>query len=331
MKYPFHDAARKGDIETVMALVAAGADVNAPDHKGNLVLNHAALSGNVDLCRFLLENGANLDATDKEGKTALHWAAMSGENDVLRLLIRCGSNVNRHDHYGSYTALHLAVACSAHNSAIETVDILLAAGADIHACTRWGTTALISAAIRGHQPLVEHLLSCGADVDARSYDGKTPLLTVAKLGIVLNQNGMVTLLLDHGADVSAKDREGCTAMHWAALYERSALAELLLSRGAEINARDRTGKTPFMYACGPPPPSPTIAMVESITDPEKRKKFENHLPKAYEKRAKMVQFWLEHGADAAARDEQGMTALDYALKQGRPEIIQVLEGLGSSD
>lgn len=58
----------------------------------------------------------------------------------------------------------------------------------------------------------------------------------------------VTRLLDRGAQVDARDKEGMTALHAAAENGDAALVRLLAARGADINARDAYGMTPVYIA-----------------------------------------------------------------------------------
>jgi ankyrin repeat protein len=50
------------------------------------------------------------------------------------------------------------------------------------------------------------------------------------------------MLLDHGADVDARQQAGWTALHAAAQHGDTDLAELLLSRGADPRLRSDEGK-----------------------------------------------------------------------------------------
>lgn len=81
-----------------------------------------------------------------------------------------------------------------------------------------------------------------AAVDHTALDKE--LLEAAKEG----STDMVRSLLDRGADVNAKDDDGWTPLHWAAVLEQPEIARTLLDRGADIHARNNDGLTPLQVA-----------------------------------------------------------------------------------
>ena len=84
-------AAREGHDDTVKALLASGAGVNAKDEQGNTALIEAARYGHDDVVRALLAGGASIQAKDKEGKTALMLAAQGGHTEIVQLLKQAGA------------------------------------------------------------------------------------------------------------------------------------------------------------------------------------------------------------------------------------------------
>ncbi|XP_049796001.1 ankyrin repeat domain-containing protein 54-like [Schistocerca nitens] len=101
------DAAEDWDMEEIMALVAAGADVRARDECESTALHRAAESGHVEAVKSLLEAGAEVDARDCRQVTPLHLAAYEGNTRVVRLLLGASADPNARDLEGR-TPLHEA-------------------------------------------------------------------------------------------------------------------------------------------------------------------------------------------------------------------------------
>jgi hypothetical protein len=60
---------------------------------------------------------------------------------------------------------------------------------------------------------------------------------------------MVTLLIDHGADINAGDVFLTTALHWASAGNQQAIAERLIEAGADINSKGRWIQPPDRIGC----------------------------------------------------------------------------------
>ncbi len=144
-------AAGAGNMDTVKAMMAAGADVNAASKNGTTALMAAAAQGHLDIARFLVENGADVNARTTEtftlggvpfskGTTPLSQAAHGGYADVVAFLIEHGADVNAKDDDTDIDALFLA----AEMGHMKVVKILVENGADVFAETKMGT-ALVAA------------------------------------------------------------------------------------------------------------------------------------------------------------------------------------------
>ena len=67
-------------------------------------------------------------------------------------------------------------------------------------------------------------------------DGITPLMFACSSG----RNNFVSILLDSGADVHAKDEEECTALHFAARNGHDDVCHNLLESGANVSGRKQS-------------------------------------------------------------------------------------------
>src|ERR1044071_5426975 len=74
-------AASKGDMESVSALLAAGADVNGQDVFGHTALMFAAGEGHLEIVQILLSEGAEVNASNQVGATAFSRAGAIDKAD----------------------------------------------------------------------------------------------------------------------------------------------------------------------------------------------------------------------------------------------------------
>ncbi len=140
-------AAKKGGVNDLIAVLASGADANSPDECGNTPLMYAVLMGHADCVRVLLNYGAQTDVTDSHGYTPLHVALRAPSPDCLSALIAAGANVNRFTPNG-WTPLGYA----AMRNHADCVRLLLEApGITPAALNAYGETALHVAKKYGHE------------------------------------------------------------------------------------------------------------------------------------------------------------------------------------
>ena len=130
------------------------------------------------------------------------------------------------------TALHWAV----YLNDLETVDLLIAAGAAPDVTNELGVAPLYLACENGNAALARKLLAAGATPHAMLPSGETALMTAARAGSA----GAVRALLAHGADVQAREAmEEQTALMWAASQRHAGVVDALLGAGADVHARSR--------------------------------------------------------------------------------------------
>jgi len=276
-----HSAASAGDVESVRELLKKGVDPNAKNKYGWTPLHEAASEGHVDVVKLLLEHGADPNAKNEGGWTPLHVAAYRGHVDVARLLLQYGVDPNVQNERGR-TPLHVA-------------------------------------AIRGRVDVVRFLLEHGANPNARDKDSMTPLHLMSDyyefLSLLTSYGDMdevlkygnpqpprwvpfhvevAKLLLEHGADLNAKNKYGWTPLHYAALNGRVDIVATLLEHGADPNVQDKFGRTPLHLA-------------------------------ASEGRVDVVRLLLERGADPTVKDKDGDTPLDIARRRGHREVVSLIE------
>jgi ankyrin repeat protein len=160
--------------------------------------------------------------------------------ESITLMLDAGADPNASDTGFGWTPLMAAVG----SPNLDAARLLVARGAIVNQRTHAGT-ALHRAAQWHNVDAVRFLLERGADVNATDSFRNTPLLSLSNYfsGSGTKATAIATMLLDAGADIDARNKEGVTSVLAAAGGKNVPLVELLLSRGADINARDSEGRT----------------------------------------------------------------------------------------
>jgi len=163
-----------------------------------------------------------------------------------------------------------------------------------------GERTLWYAAWSGNLRLTRELLAEGDDPNV-GVNGRTPLMeAVDEPGQFFDdaREAVVHALLVAGADVTARDPDGWTALHFAGRADVRAI-ELLLSAGADPHARTGDGTTPLHLAAA-----------------------DNNVDAA--------RALIAAGADPAGPNHQGLTPVDVARRNHDPvelrSLLFVLEG-----
>ncbi len=105
-------------------------------------------------------------------------------------------------------------------------------------------SSLAWAAGHGLSDLIQQLIAAGVDVDAREKDGSTPLFNAVRG----NRLEAGRLLLDSGAEVNLVDLTGRTAIGYAALNGNTDQIRLLLEKSAKFDNIDSHGRSPLWLA-----------------------------------------------------------------------------------
>ncbi|CAN0409601.1 unnamed protein product [Ectocarpus sp. 12 AP-2014] len=232
-----------GHADIVTALIQHGAFVDATDSRGCTALFKVSLDTNAALIDKLVAAGASMNGiVDATGRTPLHHACMNDCPEAIVSMLRHGARVDAKDDDGD-TPLHVASTegCS------DGIRALVQHGADIKALTAKGRTPLVLTAESGFENATQVLLDAGADVNAPAdHTDGSAALSLATLSEYVD--GTMKVLIQHGADVNARNTNGFTALHRAAMCNEVDGIDVLISAGAIIEAPDNHKSTPLAVA-----------------------------------------------------------------------------------
>jgi ankyrin repeat protein len=245
-------AARENRLEAARILTGAGADVNMTMANGTSPLLMAILNGHYELAALLVDKGANPNLADTNGKAALYGAvdmrnlattdtpgpqADKGEAlELIRSLLSHGALVNarmtgKPPFRGGANRAWLSEPGgtpfyrAAVSGDITVMRLLLAHGADPYIATNDNTTPLMVAAGIGFLQGSTYVWSEREALEA------------------------LQLCLELG-NIHAVNDAGLTALHGAAFRGWNAGVQTLVDKGAKLDAKDKQGRTPLNWADG---------------------------------------------------------------------------------
>jgi ankyrin repeat protein len=221
-------------------LLAAGVDVNAADRNGFTALHNLLQrpAAPVEAVQLVIQQGANLSATDRLGRAPLMMCL--NENSAVALplpqiaaLIKAGADCSRSDRAG-VTPLQWCVV-STGGGRFKLLKMLLEGGVDVNYINSDdGQTALCKAVFTDNIEAVQVLLAAGSDVHHRDSRNMTPLFMVHSLPVL-------SLLLAAGADVHAVSNVGISVLHMVcghvAPQATAAAVCGLIKAGVDVTAR----------------------------------------------------------------------------------------------
>lgn len=238
-----HQAVRKGDEEAVRALLDMGEDINAVSEEhsfeGLSPLAVACRTCDIPMSVLLLELGADPSLKNSAGELPI--VALFGP----QLMLHAPKNLYRDRLAERLVELLARHGFDPDSSLNDQGDCLLGLACSSQNGRGVGRDSVI-------HMVVEEAVRLGADVNRKNNAGQTPLM-LSCAGDFQTMEEVQTALLEAGADVTLRDAQGNTVLHYAAQQasnrDAAAMTALLLDFGEpDANAVNVAGKTALDYA-----------------------------------------------------------------------------------
>jgi ankyrin repeat protein len=277
----FSYAARAGKIDVLKTLLEKGVPANS-----NAILMAAqgsrAGANPIEVYQYLESLKLKPTVVGKNGENALHSIVRKPKQaDIIQYFLSKGVDVNQADENGNTVFMNAA----ASNRETATLDILLPKVKDINQGNSKGVSAL-AFAVRSNSPeVIGYLIGKGADINttdkngdnlafylaqsyntqrANEFDDKVKVLqekgfkiagpakngnTLYHVAVAKNDLSLVKKLEAYQIDVNAKNSEGITALHKAAMVSKDdTMLKYLVSIGAKKEIQTSFQETAFDLA-----------------------------------------------------------------------------------
>jgi len=288
-------------------------------------LTDAFTSGKHECFLELLADRSDPNETNDEGTTLLAMVCGSWSGlDLVEPLLKAGADPNRKS---KFIPLRIAAA----NGMDTVVRLLLDAGADVHARSESGWTALVSAAGSGNIDVVQMLLDAGADPNADDNEGRTAY----RQALERNNRDIAELLRPLTRDIDGAEKpwrankEGKSPerrLFAAAEAGDAEFVRRLLAEGTSADIADESFDTPLHHAAGKGHVDVIDALLEAGAplDVSGCMDLTPVLRAVYDGELAAVRRLVEAGADIAATDSEGRNAVELARHRGCDEVTDYL-------
>jgi ankyrin repeat protein len=317
-----HRAAKKGEVDKIKKLLAAGRAVDERDPTGQTALMFAAANNRLDAFRELLQAKADPNAVDLKGQSVFQHMAQADSSAMVRAWIDAGGNVNQ-ETMGRSGLRPLMVAAMAQN--VDSVRMLLAAGADVKAKDGEGNTVFKWAKLNPSAEINDLLKS--------AREGQT--ITAEPVAAVTAHGFLKAVLKDHvdvirawaaGKNpVDVRQEEGMTALALAGQNEKWKSFQELLAAGADPNAVDHHELTPLFWAAQDEKAVKALIAAGADVNYQTARQRVTPLMRACKvDRLESAKAMLDAGADPLAKDVGGQTALDRAKEHSNQNLAKLM-------
>jgi ankyrin repeat protein len=201
---PLHAIAYKSiDLELFNYFINEGVDVNLQDHSGNSPFMNTANSNNLEVVEFLFKKGSDINAQNETGESALTMAVANNDPEIVAFLLNKSADFNIIDSKGNSLVYYLVNSYSIKStSSFDTkLELLQKKGLAMDATQASGNNLYHLAVRKNNLKLIERLRDLKININARNDEGLTALHIAA---MKAKDHKIITYLISQGADLKIK-------------------------------------------------------------------------------------------------------------------------------
>ena len=298
----------------VKILVDHGANVNGTNDNKQTPLMYAVILNYINIVKYLLKNGADVNLRDGDDHTINDYANIYGVDDKIMALLE-ENNYDQLD-YSDNKSMLIGAIKRGNINAVSNLAFVFGMDLDIQD----GNTRdipLILATKLDNEIIVRILIDAGANVDIKDDNGNTPLMISASKG---NEN-ITRILIDSRADMNIKNNEKNTALILATNNGHENISRILISAGAFETRVDYEE-------------SKSVEGDEESKSAEGETDIDEHPLITAAKNGEYRMVWALIDNDKVDYDnivdnEYGMNALMWAVKNGHLNIVNDIINVGA--
>lgn len=340
---PLHVAASLGRIEIASLLLDSGEDVNAIDINSSTPLINAIGAHHINVAQLLLDNKADTEIhLLRSGRTALHIAALNDDLDAVEMLLSFHADPHALDFWGEGEPVDVAIEARSQNvlnqlisyvtpelfvwimqDEIQLVSEYASRGSDTSVLRPSGSTALHWAASFNTLAIASKIIDM-VPVNNRNNLGKTALM----YAVWLTHGEITSLLLAKGSDPNIADKNGYTALSWAARDDQDIqIIDMLLENGADPNFISTMNRESPIHTWAQYERPDVIGLLLQTGAHTDNKDADGRTPlhvAAENCCYSVVEELIAAGAMVDERDEEGHTAEDIAVLNNNVKMASLL-------
>jgi len=308
-----HVAAVAGHAEAVRLLIGRGASmiINEASHFSPAVLS-AAAAGQFEITALMQDAGAPY---------SVPYAIYYGDIEAVKQFIEDDPSL-LHTPSPQETTLVFKAASA---NQLEIAEYLIDRGCPTAGLDIAGDNLLYYAVRPGHKEMVRLLVSKGVSPNSRMRDDNTAIHREVLRG---DPHGMIELPVELGGSVNLPNEDGQRPLH---MVTDAAIAQLLLDKRAKVGGTDKEGRTALHYAAERGLPEIAALLLDNgagVSKTDKRRQTPLHLA-ALNGHRPVVDLLFEQGAEPTEKDAYSWNPVHFACEGGHTGLVELFWSKGN--